>query len=178
MGEIIKHGLIKDSVYYNWLMKHSDQIINKDLTILKDMVRMSNEIKRAVVEEDPTEKGERAVLNFGHTLGHAIEKLSDFGLMHGHCVGLGCLAAMAISVNRKMIAEEELDSLTAVLEQFSLPVSIAGYSAQEIIQTSKSDKKMDSGKIRFILLEQIGKACIDLTVTEKEMSDGLSRILT
>lgn len=178
MGEIIKHGLIKDSSYYDWLLEHAVKIYNKDLTILTEMVRISNQIKRDVVEKDPTEQGERALLNFGHTLGHAIEKLSDFRLLHGHCVGLGCIAAMSISVKRKRIANEEMNRLKTLMEQFGMPVSITGFSVKEIIKTTKNDKKMDSGKIRFILLDQIGKACIDQTVTEDEMSDGLGSILT
>lgn len=177
MGEIIKHGLIKNSIYYSWLTEHAFEIHDRDLTVLKEMVYISNQIKRDVVEKDPTEQGERALLNLGHTLGHAIEKLSDFSLMHGHCVGLGCIAAMAISVNRGMIEDEEIARLLSVMKQFGMPVTVNGLSAQDIIRTTKSDKKMDSGKIRFILLEKIGKACIDKTVTEDEMTEGLDRIL-
>ncbi len=177
MGEIIKHGLIKNSDYYNWLIDHISQIHDRDLTVLEEMVHVSNQIKRNVVEKDPTEQGERALLNFGHTLGHAIEKLSNFRLMHGHCVGLGCIAAMAISADREMIAKKELNRLITVMKQFGMPVTLNGLSVEDIIRTTKSDKKMDSGKIRFILLEQIGKACIDKTVTDDEMTEGLGRIL-
>lgn len=178
MGEIIKHGLIKDAAYYQWLMEHALQIQKRELSILGDMVLTSNQIKRDVVEQDPTEQGERALLNLGHTLGHAIEKLSDFRLMHGHCVGLGCIAAMAISVKRGMIAEGELKRLLTVMKQFDMPVTVSGLSPENIIRTTRSDKKTDSGTIRFILLEQIGKACIDKTVTETEMTEGLCHILT
>lgn len=177
MGEIIKHGLIKDSAYYEWLAKHASEIRDRDLAVLEDMVTASNRIKRDVVEKDPTEQGERALLNLGHTLGHAIEKLSNFSLMHGHCVGLGCIAAMGISVKRGMIEEKELLRLTEVMKQFELPVTVSGLFKEDIIRTTGSDKKMDSGTIRFILLEQIGRACIDKTVTENDMAEGLSHIL-
>lgn len=177
MGEVIKHGLIKDKTYYNWLADHADEIENREPEICAEMVRVSNIIKRDVVQEDPTEQGERALLNYGHTLGHAIEKLADFKLMHGHCVALGCLAAMAVSVSRKAVTEEDLTGLERLMERFSMPLTVTGLSKEEVIQTTKSDKKMDSGTIRFILLEEIGKAYIDKTVTEAEMAKGLDRIL-
>lgn len=177
MGEVIKHGLIKDSSYYQWLMDHAVEIQDKNLSALEEMVRVSNFIKRDVVENDPTEQGERALLNLGHTLGHAIEKLSDFKLMHGHCVGLGCIAALSISVNRGFIEETEMKHLITLMEKFDMPVTVSSLSSEEIIRTSKSDKKMDSGTIRFILLEKIGKAFIDKTVTDEEMKESLYRIL-
>lgn len=178
LGEIIKHGLIKDASYYSWLKDHQAEIWNRDLSVCMEMVMKSNEIKRKVVELDPTEQGERALLNFGHTLGHAIEKLSDFKLMHGHCVGLGCLAAMAVSVQRGLVEEKELTGLIGLMERFSMPVSLTGISSQAIIDTTKSDKKMDSGMIQFVLLKETGNACVDKTVTEEEMIRGLSFILT
>lgn len=178
MGEIIKHGLIKDAGYYEWLFRHAARIREKDMKTLEEMVAVSNQIKREVVEKDPTEQGERALLNFGHTLGHAIEKLSSFSLFHGHCVGLGCLAAMDISIRRGMLPEKELSRLTEIMKLFQMPVTVSGLTAKEIIRTTKNDKKMDSGRIRFILLDQIGKAYIDKTVTESEMEEGLHCILT
>ena len=177
MGEIIKHGLIKDAAYYEWLGEHGEAIGRRDLSVCEEMVLVSNRIKRDVVEMDPTEQGERALLNYGHTLGHAIEKLADFKLMHGHCVGLGCIAAMGISAARGTMAEEELLRLKEMMERFGMPLTVSGLSADEIIVTTKSDKKMDSGTIRFILLEKAGKAYIDKTVTDDEMNAGLSRIL-
>ena len=178
MGEVLKHGLIKDSSYYDWLIDHAEEIQSRDLNIMEETVRVSNQIKKDVVEKDPTEQGERALLNLGHTLGHAIEKLSDFQLVHGHCVGLGCIAAMAISVKRGMIEEGELSRLISVMKQFHMPVTVGGLLTDDIIETTKSDKKMDSGTIRFILLDRIGKACVDKTVTAEEMEEGLNYILT
>ena len=81
MGEVIKHGLIQDKAYYEWLKEHRDAVMARDLTTCRQMVFRSNEIKKAVVEKDPTEQGERAYLNFGHTLGHAVEKLKNFTML-------------------------------------------------------------------------------------------------
>ena len=153
------------------------KIDGRDLSVCEEMVLISNRIKRDVVEMDPTEQGERALLNYGHTLGHAIEKLADFKLMHGHCVGLGCIAAMGISVARGTMPEEALIHLKERMERFHMPLTVSGLSAADIIETTKSDKKMDSWTIRFILLEEVGKAYIDKNVTDDEMNAGLSRIL-
>ena len=98
-GEIIKHGLIKDAAYYKWLRDNISNIKSRDLDALEQMIYVSCNIKREVVEKDPKEKGDRALLNYGHTLGHAIEKLMDFKLYHGECVTLGMIAALRISVN-------------------------------------------------------------------------------
>ena len=108
MGEIIKHGLIKDSAYFDWLIENHDRILARDKDVLMEMIRVSCNIKRVVVENDPTEKGDRALLNFGHTLGHAIERYLDLKLSHGACVGIGCCLASVISYNRGDITEDEL----------------------------------------------------------------------
>ena len=175
MGEIVKHGLIKDRSYYLWLMNHAEEIRKRNLDICEEMIFISNQIKRNVVEQDPTEKGERALLNFGHTLGHAIEKLMNFKLMHGQCVALGSAAAAWISAERGYITSEEAKTVKEAMAMFGLPVSLDGMnlSFPEIIETTKSDKKMDSGVIKFILLKQIGEAYVDRTVTETEMISGL-----
>ena len=96
-GEILKHGLIRNHDYFLWMNEHEKEILALDYNTLEEMVYQSCLIKRDVVERDPKEKGERALLNFGHTIGHAVEKLSDFGLSHGVCVGLGMVAASYIS---------------------------------------------------------------------------------
>ena len=99
-GEIIKHGLIKDAAYYKWLRDNISNIKNRNSDALEQMIYVSCNIKREVVEKDPKEKGDRALLNYGHTLGHAIEKLMNFKLYHGECVTLGMIAALRISVHR------------------------------------------------------------------------------
>ncbi|MFQ8841065.1 MAG: 3-dehydroquinate synthase family protein [Clostridium fessum] len=122
MGEVIKHGLIKDAAYYEWLLENAADIWARKPEALRKTVTWSNEIKRAVVEKDPTEKGDRMLLNFGHTLGHAIEKLKNFELLHGECVALGALAAMKLSENRGMIKPEETNRFKEALGEFRLSV--------------------------------------------------------
>lgn len=176
MGEVIKHGLIKDREYYEWLKRQAERIKAKDLEVCEEMILRSNRIKKDVVEQDPTEKGDRALLNFGHTLGHAIEKMMDFKMLHGHCVAVGCLAAAYLSAGRGMIPMEETGRLSAMLKTFDLPCSVPSLDPAEVVRTTKSDKKMDSGVIKFILLKDIGSAYVDRTVTEEEIKKGLKYI--
>ncbi|MCD8082648.1 MAG: 3-dehydroquinate synthase [Clostridiales bacterium] len=175
MGEVIKHGLIKSTDYYDWLKLNAAAIRSRDHDVCEQMILQSNRIKRDVVEIDPTEQGERALLNFGHTLGHAIEKLMNFKLLHGQCVALGCVAASYLSRRRGMISQAEEEDIRRTLAAFDLPVSISdlGLSVPDIIAASKNDKKMDSGRIKFILLRRLGTAYVDRTVTDEEMADAL-----
>jgi len=176
-GEIIKHGFIKDKVYYNWLRENVDNIKKLDIPTLEAMIFVSASIKCKVVELDPTEQGERALLNFGHTLGHAIEKLMDFKLYHGECVALGMIAALEISKNRRNITELEMRQALDMLKLYEFPTSISGITIEDIIAISKNDKKMDAGKIKFVLLKEIGNAYVDETVTDEEMKRALEKLV-
>lgn len=175
MGEIVKHGLIRDKSYYDWLLTHAEEIRARNLDVCEQMILVSNRIKRDVVEQDPTEQAERALLNFGHTLGHAIEKLMNFQLLHGQCVALGSAAASWISARRGYLSMDEVKDIANTLRIFGLPTSIQelGLDAETIIATTKSDKKMDSGFIKFVLLHQVGDAFVDRTVTDEEMKESL-----
>ena len=175
MGEVIKHGLIKDAAYYEWLLENAADIWARKPEALRKTVTWSNEIKRAVVEKDPTEKGDRMLLNFGHTLGHAIEKLKNFELLHGECVALGALAAMKLSENRGMIKPEETNRFKE--GKFHIGTQVSGLEKDAIVAASKNDKKMDSGIIKFILIHSIGDAYVDRTVTEDEMKQALDQVL-
>lgn len=178
MGEILKHGLIKDAGYYEWAITHIDEIEARDIAALKEMIARSCEIKRAVVELDPMEQGERALLNFGHTIGHAIEKCMEFKLLHGQCVALGSVAAAYISHQRGLLDEEELYEIRDMNVGFGLPISFHGVTSEAVVRATKSDKKMESGSIKFILLQEIGRAFIDKTVTDEEMLSAVQFLMT
>ena len=169
MGEILKHGLIRSASYFDWVLCHREKILQRSLPELVHMVEESCKIKRQVVEADPTEKGERALLNFGHTVGHAIEKLKNFSMLHGQCVALGCLAAARISQARGFLSDKEVEQIRSACQAFGLPVSLNGLNARDILSVTRHDKKMASGQIRFILLRSVGEAFIDDTVTDQEM---------
>ena len=176
-GEIIKHGLIKDADYYNWLRVNATKIKDMDADALEYMIYVSCNIKREVVEKDPKEKGDRALLNYGHTLGHAIEKLMNFTLYHGECVTLGMIAALRISVNRGYINQKEYEDVLDMFKLYEFPVTVSGINADDVVKVSKSDKKMDAGKIKFILLNSIGNAYIDYDVSDIEMKEALKSVL-
>lgn len=176
MGEVIKHGLIKKKDYFTWLVDHRKEIMNLDLPTLEEMIYESCKIKVEVVEKDAKEQGERALLNFGHTIGHSVEKSKHFAYMHGECVALGAVAAAHISWKRGYLTKEEFNGICGSITDFQLPITITDIDPEEIVRETKLDKKMESGKIKFILLEQIGKAVIDQTVTDEEMLDAVKYI--
>lgn len=175
MGEIIKHGLIKDKQYYNFIMEHKEEIKRRDPLVLLPMIYRSCEIKGKVVENDPLEKGERALLNFGHTLGHSIERLMDFKLLHGECVVIGSLLASIISMNKGYISKEDYLIMAELFNYFDFPSFSSNLSNEEIIAITKLDKKMDSGIIKFILLEHIGEAYTDRSITDQDMMQSLDQ---
>lgn len=173
MGEIIKHGLIKDKEYYKWLNEKKEKILHHEDDVLLSMIYRSCQIKGEVVEKDPKEEGERALLNFGHTIGHSIEKLMNFKLLHGECVAIGCMFAGLLSKKRQKITQKEFTDMKALFDYFEFPVLSKSLDADEIIAATKLDKKMESGIIKFILLNKIGEAYIDRTVSDQEMKDAI-----
>ncbi len=175
-AEIMKHGLIRDAALYEWLIENMYEICERDMTVLQEMLKRSCMVKKLVVEKDPSEQGERALLNFGHTVGHAIEKAKNFELFHGECVALGAVAAAFISWKREMLSMEEYYEIRDMFVPFYLPITVDDIDPQEILKLTKSDKKMESGRIKFVLLKKIGKAVIDNTVTDEEILAAIEEI--
>ena len=170
MAEILKHGLLKDEAYYQWLEEHHMSILDRELSTLQEMIFRSCQIKGDIVKQDPHEKGLRALLNLGHTIGHAIERKMDFHMLHGQCVALGYTAAAFLSQRRGLIEKDVLDKIEKINGLFHLPVQIkADLSTEDLLETTKKDKKMSQGRVRFILLRKIGEAFADHTVSEDEL---------
>lgn len=176
-GEVLKYGYIRDKEFDQWLQKNRTALLEKHPEQLEYMIYRSCDNKRIVVEKDPTELGDRALLNFGHTLGHAIEKLMNFQLLHGECVSIGMAAAAYISWQRGNISKDELETILTTLKEFHLPVTVPMLDTKQVIEVTKNDKKMEAGKIKFILLKEVGNAVIDPTVTEAEMEAALAFIM-
>lgn len=176
MGEVMKSALIKDANFYEWLIDNFNAINEKEPEILAEMIYRCCLIKKAVVEKDPFEKGERALLNFGHTIGHAIETYKNFELLHGECVALGCVAAAYISWKKNMLSMEEYYEVRDMFVPFNLPITIDHMDPLDIINNTKSDKKMEHGNLKFVLLKKIGTAVIDETVTESEILEAVREI--
>lgn len=173
LAEVIKYGLIHDLDFYIWMIQNIAEIYTHEPKVLEEMITRSCLAKQHIVEKDPKEQGERALLNFGHTIGHSIEKRENFRLLHGECVALGMLAAAHISWKRNYIEQDEFLELRDMLVGFRLPISLDEVNAEELIAITKLDKKMDAGKIKFILLKEIGSAYIDTTVTEEEIKEAI-----
>ncbi len=177
MGEILKHGLIKDRAYYAWLKESHDGIKARKLAYLKQMVRGSCLVKKEVVEKDPKEQGDRALLNFGHTIGHSVEKLKEFTLLHGECVSIGMVAAGYLSLKRGYLTGTEFEDIIAALKSFEQPVTVNGLDAEAVYEVTRLDKKMDGDIIRFILLRSTGDAFIDPSVTRDELMEAIAYII-
>lgn len=177
MGEVLKTGLICDGEFFRSVCRRHENIRGLDNETLASVIRRCCETKAGVVERDPKEQGERALLNLGHTIGHAVEKLMDFKLLHGQCVAVGTVAAAVISRNRHLLTEEEYQEVLAGCRLFDLPVSVSGLNPEEVLVVTKSDKKMEQGQIKFILMKGIGSSFIDKTVSDSELLEGILEIL-
>ena len=173
-AEIMKHGLIKDALFYEWLIENMYEICERDLNVLQEMLMRSCTIKKLVVEKDPMEQGERALLNFGHTVGHAIEKAKNFTLYHGECVALGAVAAAYISWKRELLSMEEYYEVRDMFVPFYLPVSVDDIDPSEILRLTKADKKRAGQKDENG--NEIGKAVVESSVTDEEILSAINEI--
>ncbi len=160
LAEAIKHGVIRDEEYFAYIEKNLDQIRALDARALETVVFGSARIKAAVVEKDETDFALRNILNYGHTIGHAIESVSDFGVVHGQAVALGMLAAARISNKMGLLESSEVNRLKAIIERAGLLTEIPDFDAEELIQSMKHDKKILRGKIKFVIPKSIGEVFV------------------
>ncbi|MGP1568561.1 MAG: 3-dehydroquinate synthase [Peptoanaerobacter stomatis] len=180
MAEVIKYGYIWDSRFLAYLSENADKIISKNREALEYIIFHSCRIKKEVVENDPLEKGLRAILNFGHTIGHAIEKLMEFKLLHGECVAVGMIAAGKIAVYHGLMSEDELFKMKEILIKYRLfrriRASEVSFNENDVLFATKSDKKMQGGKIKFILTAEIGRAEVYKDITDEEILYGIKEV--
>ena len=176
MGEVVKHGFILDHAYHLFLKENVAKVLEKDPMVLRSMISQSLCIKRGVVERDPKEKGERALLNLGHTIGHAVEKMNEFSLLHGECVSVGIVAAAEISVLRGVLSRAEADEIKELLLAFGMMTTVSTLDKEELLAVCHKDKKADGAKIKFVLLKEIGQAYIEPEVTDEELWAGFQAI--
>lgn len=177
MGEVIKHGLIKSANYYQWLKDNRSAICSLDDAVMEKLVFESCKIKKRVVEEDPKEQGIRAHLNFGHTLGHAIEKLSEFSLYHGQCVSIGINGAAFLSMKNHGLSKTDYEDILKTLTSFGLPVTVKNYSKTQVLSATKSDKKMEGNHIKFVVLDSLGDATIDKSYTDDDLLQAIDVVI-
>ncbi|MFC3147518.1 3-dehydroquinate synthase [Piscinibacterium candidicorallinum] len=161
-AEIIKHALIRDAAYLDWLEANSAGLLARDPELLTHAIRRSCEIKAAIVEADEFETGERALLNLGHTFGHALEAVLGFGTwLHGQAVGCGLVLATDMSARLGLIDSAAVARVQRIVSAFRLPVRVpAQASTSALVDAMLLDKKNEGGRVRFILLEAIGRGVI------------------
>jgi 3-dehydroquinate synthase len=185
LAESVKHGVALDAKFFAWLKSHADELadiarrpnrrVAESADLLVRLIRWNCRIKAAVVSADERESGLRSVLNFGHTVGHAIEALAGFGrLHHGEAVGIGMMVATRIAVARGLADAKLADELGSLLDRLGLPAAVPGrLPAGEIVRWTKKDKKVRGGAVRFVLPAGIGRTKIVNDVSAEEISRAI-----
>ncbi len=169
MAEVIKHGVIADADLFDYTEKNAEAILNKELAALERPIRRSCEIKSAVVAEDETEQGLRAILNYGHTFGHAIEAVTHYEVyLHGEAVSLGMCAAGALAQQLGMVDSDFVARQEACCVAYGLPVRWPELPVDEAVTAMRKDKKARTGSMKFILPEGMGKVVQRTDVTEEQ----------
>ncbi|HUR11172.1 MAG TPA: 3-dehydroquinate synthase [Flavitalea sp.] len=154
-AEMIKHGCIRDASIFKLLSAYTPEKLLKDRQVLGGLIEKNVVLKSQIVQEDEFEKGDRALLNFGHTVGHAIENV--FNLMHGEAISIGMVVASKLSEKFFDFPSTETEKLIGTLKNYHLPVEIPD-NIKDAIHALKMDKKRTNGEIRFVLLKEIGRA--------------------
>ncbi len=156
--ESVKHAIIADSEYFDFLEKNLDAILERKSDVLERMAYLNCKIKGSVVEEDPLEKNKRRILNYGHTVGHAVEAASGFELLHGEAVAIGIIAAGLIEKEMGLAKQDRLDKVRIILEKLGVPVKLPANLADNIlIDLIKRDKKAVNKWPKFVLVNKIGQ---------------------
>ena len=174
LGEVVKYGFIRDQSIFTIIDQQFDDVLGMDPRLLNELIVKSCQIKAQIVSNDQFELGERKLLNFGHTIGHALETLQGFtGLYHGEAVLYGMKCANYISHIKGLLSTQEYEQAQALLNRFPLP-DLKSWSAEDVLKIVAHDKKYINGTLSFILLDSIGNAVISTDVSEAEIVDSLS----
>jgi 3-dehydroquinate synthase len=168
LAEVIKHGAIADETLLSWIETNSEQLLACNPDVMVHAVLRSCEIKSAVVSADEREGGIRAILNFGHTFGHAIEAGMGYGAwLHGEAVGCGMAIAADLSCRLNYINPAERNRLIQIIRAMHLPTQPPKFGTERYLELMQLDKKTEGGQIRYVILEKIGKAQIQAVAEEK-----------
>jgi len=171
LAEVVKYGIIYDADFFTWMEDNVQALVQRDKSALNHIITTSCEVKAAVVSEDEREGGRRAILNYGHTFGHAIEKLLGYGkLLHGEAVSIGMVMAARLSVEFSGLPLEDCQRIEKLLQQLNLPVSLEGLElkSEDMIEAMGMDKKVVDGELRFIVANKMGavRVAADVSVAE------------
>jgi 3-dehydroquinate synthase len=174
-AEIVKGAVIADAEMFVLLNKRQPE----ETGDLQDLIKRNVEIKAGLVSEDEQDRtGQRAVLNFGHTVGHAIERAGDYRqFFHGEAISIGMVAASRISARRAGLAQADVDAIKDLLERYSLPTSLPdGFDRDKIMNAITADKKFEKGQVRFVVSPAIGSAYLSSDVTLGDIEEALAQL--
>jgi 3-dehydroquinate synthase len=168
LAEVVKYAIILDKILFDYLEQNYKRILLRDSFALNRIIKRCCELKKSVVEKDEKENDYRRILNFGHTIGHAIEQLSHYRLSHGKSIAIGMAAEAKISHLMGIIDCSTFERITNLLKLFGLPTDLPlRYSAEEIISATHHDKKIRQGKVLYTLPRKFGKAYIGVPLSDK-----------
>ena len=175
-AEVIKYGALGDADFFAWLERNADALLARDASTLAEAIARCCVQKAGIVARDETERGERALLNFGHTFGHALETVRGYGkLLHGEAIAIGMCLAARLSKQTGMSADADTARLRDLLVRFGLPTALpTGIDAENVLATMRLDKKNASGRLRLILWRGVGQAEIVENVDEAAIRDVLA----
>jgi len=174
IAEIIKYGLIRDPVFFDWIEQNMAKLLARDSEILIEAIRRSCMNKAEVVQADERESGVRALLNLGHTFGHAIENAMGYGRwLHGEAVAAGTVLAAELSARMNMIDRIEVERIRRIYVLAGLPVVAPSLGPEKYLSLMGLDKKVEGGKMRFILLRRIGEAVVHSFVPAEVLAETL-----
>ncbi|MBI2559408.1 3-dehydroquinate synthase [Candidatus Woesearchaeota archaeon] len=175
LAEIIKHALIKNKDFFHFLEKNIDDMLKLDFELLKKTIKKSCEIKASVVMQDEKEKGMRRILNYGHTIGHAIESALNYGISHGNAIAIGMSYAAKLSAKLGFLHEGSVIRQNNLLGHIGLPHRLSHHKLKpkKILEYAQYDKKIINGRINFILLKSIG----DAFISDKVTIDDIKKIM-
>ncbi|OYQ73765.1 3-dehydroquinate synthase [Wohlfahrtiimonas sp. G9077] len=180
LSEVIKYGLIRDRDFFYWLCEHKDAILMRDKTAIKELVARSCQNKKEIVMEDEFEQGSRALLNLGHTFGHAIEKNMGYkGILHGEAVAVGMRMAAIVSHKMGLLSAENVTKIEETLTAFLLPTSMKEqFSFEAMWEVMLLDKKNTATDIRYILLSDIGEGIVMGNVPKEYIEEAFHMTMT
>lgn len=177
LAEVVKYALILDEAFLGWLEANSDAIIARDGAVLTELVRRSCQFKADVVASDERESGIRALLNFGHTFGHVIETHQGYGVwLHGEAVSTGMMQALVMSHKLGLVGRDEVTRVAKLLVKFGLPIKPPAIEVDVALDLMGHDKKVQSGKLRLILLDGIGKGFVTADFAHEALIETLLSI--
>jgi len=179
LAEVIKYGVIYDSVLFGLVERQLKRILKRESGVMSKVVARCCEIKAEVVRQDETESGLRAILNFGHTIGHALEAISHYGkYLHGEAISIGQVGAARISSRMLGLTDLEVKRIELLLEASGLPttVTLSSRQREELMAAMRLDKKVQAGEARFVLAGRIGRVEYGIKVPASVLGETLDSL--